>query len=672
MVRSTENDVQAGAPLLHIASRPQPKGSRPEVWADAQQYGRSPSSLHAELVAMTFREPEAVSLKSPLRTSDLLRSSTLDESDDSTADTRYSSTIHPRPFSLPSPPPGSSLGSNPDTELPETESSQESTNVPNPPPGRPHILAGRSTPKLGIFNMKRANNALTVQDLGSDYSRYFSPFSPNERHSIASKASMSPPKYFSIPQHESELANPFRTPNTSTTELNADFDAEKNGSLINDRLNAPYDDRDSLAWPLWGDQKEDDDDMHMPLPDDDIRFRTHWKDHFSRSNIGSTIGLILLITGLCFIFVALPVLSSIGIIDYAACFSTPLDQMPEPRATVNNLAYPLLENVRTGLIDPDTLAHALAKEVEYGDAYTLVFSDEFNDPNRTFYEGDDPYFFVPDIWYGATEDLEWYDPDAVTTQNGVLELRLDKFVNHGLNFCSGMLNSWNHLCFKGGIFKVSMSLPSPAGPYTYQACDAGITPNQSSPDGHSHLPEQRLPSCTCPGEDHPTPGAGRGAPEIDIAEVGASSPPFSLLIATQSYQVAPFDVCYTDDPFQQAISATTNLRSDWFDGKAYQHYSFEYIPGESSSSYIVWKVGGQTIESWTWIDWDKLVFTTVLQVDYVRWYQKEGEEMVTCDPPGWETTGYIREHANAYVNPNFTKWDQTGHEWPKHKLNSNC
>jgi beta-glucanase (GH16 family) len=185
---------------------------------------------------------------------------------------------------------------------------------------------------------------------------------------------------------------------------------------------------------------------------------------------------------------------------------------------------------------------------------------------------------------------------------------------------------------------VSMSLPGPGGvqglwpgawtmgnlgrpgylsttdgmwPYTYNSCDVGITPNQSSYDGISRLPGQRLNSCTCPNEDHPTPGTGRGAPEIDIVEAGATP---LLPIATQSYQVAPFDIWYYPDynftafpdysisytngytggPYQQAVSATTNLNKDWYDGKAYQRYSFEYAPGEGEGSYISWKVGGQT------------------------------------------------------------------------------
>ena len=95
-------------------------------------------------------------------------------------------------------------------------------------------------------------------------------------------------------------------------------------------------------------------------------------------------------------------------------------------------------------------------------------------------------------------DLPGYDPDAVTTTGGYLELRLDAFVNHGLNYRSGMVQSWNKLCFKGGLIEVSLQLPGAgdvsglwpavwtmgnlgrAGygattdgmwPYSYQACD---------------------------------------------------------------------------------------------------------------------------------------------------------------------------------------------------------
>lgn len=89
---------------------------------------------------------------------------------------------------------------------------------------------------------------------------------------------------------------------------------------------------------------------------------------------------------------------------------------------VNDRNYPLLKNIRTGLIDPDTPSDAMTRKDINGDTLNLVFSDEFNEKNRTFYPGDDPFWFAPDFWYGATMDLEWYDPDAVNT--GMVDLRI--------------------------------------------------------------------------------------------------------------------------------------------------------------------------------------------------------------------------------------------------------
>ena len=392
-----------------------------------------------------------------------------------------------------------------------------------------------------------------------------------------------------------------------------------------------------------------------------------------------------------------------------------------------------MKNIRTGLIDPDTPDSAKTRKSTFDDSVLqLVFSDEFNEPGRTFFPGDDPYWTAPDIWYGATQDLEWYDPDAVTTANGTLQLRLDQFPNHNLQYRSGMLNSWNQLCFKGGVFEVSVSLAGPAAvpglwpgawtlgnlgrpgykattdgvwPYTYDSCDAGITPNQSDPSGLSHLPGQRLNSCTCRGEDHPNPGTGRGAPEIDILEASVD-PNNRIGVVTQSFQVAPFDNFYRPNsefmqipnynttqmngycggPFQQAVSGTTLLNNAWYDGKAYQKYAFEYVPGTSEGK-IAWFVGedqsfmmdGRAIgpngniqarqvseepmsmvlnlgisNSWSQVLIGDLRFPTVMHIDYVRIYQRPGQTSLTCDPPGYPTTEYIKNHPLPYNNPNVT------------------
>lgn len=67
---------------------------------------------------------------------------------------------------------------------------------------------------------------------------------------------------------------------------------------------------------------------------------------------------------------------------------------------------PLLQNLRRGLVDPDTPKDVMTRKNYMGKEQKLVFSDEFNTPGRSFYDGDDPYFQAVDIWYGATQDLE--------------------------------------------------------------------------------------------------------------------------------------------------------------------------------------------------------------------------------------------------------------------------
>ncbi|KAK3707167.1 beta-glucan synthesis-associated protein [Vermiconidia calcicola] len=662
----------------------------------------------------------------------------------------------------------------------------------------PHPMARLNSPA----SFPSLSRPRSVRELGTDYTRYFNPFATahSSQQDLSRKDSSSHlmagaldgvaaeelGKRLSNPFDDSKrLSNPFESaeslplptpqpmqvtpvdevhpavatlalhPRTGTPTFVRNADQEKATffQYMDDRLGAP-----GYSFPLITDDKEDDDDMHMPQWDDDIRLKPRLRDHFTRENIVSTLGLIFMVVGLLCIFVVLPIISYTGtsLIDYY--YQTPLDQMPgyggdyDPWYHVNDREYPLLQNIRSGLIDPDTPTDAMTRVGVNGETLVLVFSDEFERKNRTFYPGDDPYWTGFEGWYGATQDLEWYDPDAIDTGGGTLMIQLDQFKNHNLDFRSGMLNSWNQLCLKGGIFEVSMSLPGPAGkhglwpgvwtmgnlgrpgylsttdglwPYTYNECDAGITKNQSMTDGTSNLPGQRLASCTCAGEDHPSPGRGRGAPEIDIAEVSGDWSSFGLGVATQSFQVAPFDVwyypnyefmenpnrqfsfvnTYTGGPFQEAVSTTSMLNNTWYDGEQYQSFAFEYAPGDDENAFIAWTIGdlemmkfdgraigpngnvGQRLvseepmamimnlgisHSWVDVQFQDLRFPTIMRIDYVRWYQREQDRMVTCDPPGYETTEYIAKHPAAYRNSNFTTWEDTGYSWPRNTLVDGC
>lgn len=106
--------------------------------------------------------------------------------------------------------------------------------------------------------------------------------------------------------------------------------------------------------------------------------------------------------------------------------------------------------------------------------------------------------------------MEWYSPENVITRNGALELTMEERPQGDLNYTSGMVQSWNKLCFTGGIIEFSISLPgrgdvsgfwpgawtmgnlgrpgygaSTEGtwPYSYDSCDTGIMPNQTNKAG---------------------------------------------------------------------------------------------------------------------------------------------------------------------------------------------
>ena len=336
-----------------------------------------------------------------------------------------------------------------------------------------HSVSSQSTPR-------------TVRDLGSDYTRYFNPFATRSNSantsqqdlSISAISAMRLPTFNSstnlapseavssadLSNRLSVHSNPFKDEKRKSSSLGSlpdsppgtpvsqQADAQEsqpgllNAAVVQPRAGTPtfihnadpekatfipqyVDDRLGAPYILYMDEKEDDDDMHMPAWDDDRnpKYRPTLRDRFSKDNIVNTIGIVFLITGLCTIFIVLPVVSFTGTTLIPYNLDTPLDQMPghgkpDPWFHVNDNDYPLLANIRTSLIDPDTPSSAMTRKSINGNDLKLVFSDEFNKKNRTFYEGDDPYWYAPDIWYHATNDLEWYDPDAVNTGKCLGEL----------------------------------------------------------------------------------------------------------------------------------------------------------------------------------------------------------------------------------------------------------
>ncbi|KAA1070914.1 hypothetical protein PGT21_003086 [Puccinia graminis f. sp. tritici] len=334
---------------------------------------------------------------------------------------------------------------------------------------------------------------------------------------------------------------------------------------------------------LWKEEnKEPDDFLHDPDPDFDSRADRKFI-LWSRRGWMNVASLSILVSGLIGLFALYPILTYV--------------LRRGPTALGWNLGgingtgqFPDIPNLPR-LIDlatPDDAKHRTGLD---GKKYNLVFSDEFNTDNRTFWPGDDPFWEAVDLHYWQTTNFEWYDPDAVTTKGGSLVIQIDQEPAHNLRARSGMIQSWNKFCFTEGYIEVNISLPGSPGvqgfwpgawtmgnlaragfgasnegmwPYSYEACDVGTLPNQTMPDGRtppaaktsgspdyggalSWLPGQRTSACTCKGEDHPGPSVdvGRSGPEIDILEAQyAYGPNGNQGSMSQSIQIAPMDEGY--------------------------------------------------------------------------------------------------------------------------------
>ncbi|KAJ6456683.1 beta-glucan synthesis-associated protein [Mycena sanguinolenta] len=288
-----------------------------------------------------------------------------------------------------------------------------------------------------------------------------------------------------------------------------------------------------------------------------------------------------------------------------------------------------------GLIDHDTPKEAYTWPSYHDPSKTLqlVFSDEFETEGRTFYPGDDPYWEAVDLHYWGTGNLEWYDPAAIMTINGAMQLNLtkaDPATNHNLSYMGGMVATWNKFCFTGGLIVTNVMMPGTTNifglwpavwtmgnlgragygaslegmwPYVYDECDVGTLPNQTLNNGPpaamnsgagdadtppfgvlSYLPGQRLSRCTCPGESHPGPihesdgsYVGRSAPEIDIfeAQIGGAGTDDSPFVGqvSQSGQWAPFDPAYAwanTSENMVLVDPTLSVKNLGFNGDTFQ------------------------------------------------------------------------------------------------------
>lgn len=187
-----------------------------------------------------------------------------------------------------------------------------------------------------------------------------------------------------------------------------------------------------------------DDELHRI---EDPNFRFSWR---GVANVGL---LVVLVVALLCLFILYPVV--IFVHDHTRNVAI------DSNIHINSTGQQAVLFQMPELVDSDTPDAAKTRTGFDGQPYTLVFSDEFNRDGRTFYPGDDPFWEAVDLWYGVTEDLEWYDPKNAFTRDGNLVLLVENVENHGLDYRSAMLQSWNKFCFSSGYIEVNISLPGP-------------------------------------------------------------------------------------------------------------------------------------------------------------------------------------------------------------------
>ncbi|KAJ3550293.1 hypothetical protein NMY22_g568 [Coprinellus aureogranulatus] len=370
---------------------------------------------------------------------------------------------------------------------------------------------------------------------------------------------------------------------------------------------------DPMTWGsnLSPDHPEPDDYLHNPDPRRD-RKNDHGGHMFTYRGLTNLGCMIMLCAGLLALFAGYPLISH-----FTAEKPSKMGGFNIGGINATGQIPSLLGNY--GLIDSETPQDAMIRPsyTNPSQQLQLVFSDEFNSDGRTFYPGDDPYWEAVDLHYWATNNLEWYDPAAVTTKDGFLEVTLSRVDSHDLQYQGGMLSSWNKFCFTGGLLEASVILPGAnnvvglwpaiwsmgnlgrAGygaslegmwPYTYDGCDVGTAPNQTlhgqpvqatingdpaAQGALSYLPGQKLSRCTCPGENHPGPMhkdgtfVGRSAPEIDMFEAQVSE---GIGGVSQSAQWAPFNAEYAwfNTSENLIISNVGTTRFNTYTGGAFQ------------------------------------------------------------------------------------------------------
>lgn len=192
-----------------------------------------------------------------------------------------------------------------------------------------------------------------------------------------------------------------------------------------------------------------------------------------------------------------------------------------------------------------------ASPTDTPNGYKLVFSEEFNVPNKSFEDGKDPKWTALEKNDYTNNALHYYAAsNAVTNEDGELVITTEavdtgilgqddsdpqrKKVHVTKHFKSAMMQTWNKFCFTGGIIEAKAQMPGksdvgglwPAfwllgnlARHTYVGSSEHIWPWSSNVCTEKAFYAQHISACSEVAHYGMAKGVGRGSPEIDIFEV---------------------------------------------------------------------------------------------------------------------------------------------------------
>ncbi|MEP6985967.1 MAG: glycoside hydrolase family 16 protein, partial [Chloroflexota bacterium] len=102
-----------------------------------------------------------------------------------------------------------------------------------------------------------------------------------------------------------------------------------------------------------------------------------------------------------------------------------------------------------------------------GSGWTMIFDDEFDGSTLDTSKWNTCFHWATDYNFNycraGNDELQWYQPDDVSVQNGLLRLKAEKRQLYGANYTSGMVASNNKFNYLYGYAEARVRVPKGKG-----------------------------------------------------------------------------------------------------------------------------------------------------------------------------------------------------------------